>query len=490
MLSRILRRAGRIHGEREALTCGGERYTYAELWDRVCRCAAGLEHCGVGTDRGVALVLKNSPQFVLAMFAAASLGARVLLLDPDSKPTELTRALNEHPLAAVVCEPALAETLGKIRQTCAHSFRIFVRGDDFDSLSNHGSKNFAERMCRDQIATVQYSSGSTGIPKCVARSHRNLYWEARNFHRTVKVVAEDRILCAVPLFHAHGFSNAMLAAFYAGAALVLVEEFNRAEILRRIADDRITVLPSVPFILDLLSTYLRGESAKLRHSLRLVFTAGAPLSLQTARNFQGQFGIYPRQLYGSTELGSASINLSPDVADTLTSVGQPMHNVRIRIFRQDGVLAVLGEVGEIGVQSPAMPDGYFHQPDLTHEKFRNGFFFPGDLGRITPNGHLYIVGRTSVLVSSAGKKVDPCEVEKVIADHPKVSEVVVVGVPGRLGDSIVKAVVVLKEDCQEQEIVNHCREKLSDFKIPRVVEFVSQIPRSPSGKILRKNLLA
>ncbi len=143
----------------------------------------------------------------------------------------------------------------------------------------------------------------------------------------------------------------------------------------------------------------------------------------------------------------------------------------------------------MAIQSPAMPDSYYGQPDLTRQKFRNGFYWTGDLGQRTDRGLLLLQGRAPWVVTSSGRKVDPLEVEAVIATYPKVKEVIVVGVAGSFGEPTVKAVVVPREKCQEQEIVGHCRDKLADFKIPRIVQFVSQIPRSTSGKILRKDLV-
>jgi long-chain acyl-CoA synthetase len=490
MLYDILQQIASRYGSREALVFGSRRYRYADVVAYVERCAAGLERCGAGADRGVALVLNNSPEFIFTLLATARLGAPALLLDPASKPAELRRFLREHVLAAAVCESEHSDLLEQIRADCRIRFHLFTRGGNFDLLCKSGGRASAKRTHEDEIAIVQYSSGSTGMPKCVARSFRNLYWEALDFNETVAVKAEDRILCTIPLFHAHGLANAFFASLYAGATLVLAEEFSRAVTLDLLVREAVTILPSVPLILDLLAAYVRGEVQKRRHSLRLVFTAGAPLPVPTARGFHEQFGLFPRQLYGSTELGSASINLDPDPEETLDSVGHPMRNVRIEIFREDGRLAPTGETGEVGVQSPAMPAGYWNQPDLTREKFRSGFFFPGDYGKRSSSGHLYLEGRSPVLISSAGKKVDPREVEAVIACHPKVKEVVVVGVAGRYGDQVVKAVVVSQEVCLEEEIVSHCRAKLADYKIPRRVEFVNQIPRSPSGKILRKDMLS
>ena len=206
--------------------------------------------------------------------------------------------------------------------------------------------------------------GTTGVPKCTARSHRNLACEATNFNQTTGVAADDRVLCTIPLYHAHGFANAFLAALYAGATLVVMEEFNRAAVVELFARERITIFPAVPLIFDLLGRRVMGQS-RPGNSLRLVFSAGAPLSAAAAREFREAFGVYVRQLYGTTEVGSAAINLDLNLQDSLESVGLPMKNVRIEILREDGSPVAPGEVGEIAIQSPAMPEGYLRQPELS-----------------------------------------------------------------------------------------------------------------------------
>jgi long-chain acyl-CoA synthetase len=488
MLNRIVQEVCRTAGARAALVFVNERYTYAQLEEQVARCAAGMKRLGADSERGVALVLKNSPEFIFTFLAASRLGSPAFLVDSGSKASELRRVFTENQMAVAVCEPEQVASIEQSREETGQRFSIYSRGGNFGDLMGSATEPPSSRVYENEIAIVQYTSGTTGVPKCTARSHRNLACEARNFNETTGVAADDHVLCTVPLYHAHGFANAFLAALYAGATLVVMEEFNRAAVVELFARERITIFPAVPLIFDLLGRRVMGQS-RPGNSLRLVFSAGAPLSSGVAREFREAFGVYVRQLYGTTEVGSAAINLDLNLQASLDSVGLPMKNVRIEILREDGSIAPLGEEGEVAIQSPNMPAGYFRQPELSQQKFHHGYFWPGDVGRKDERGCLYIRGRAAWLVSSAGRKVDPFEVEAVIATFPKVREVVVVGVPGYLGEQMVKAVVVAREACQEQEIVDFCRERLADFKIPRVVEFVNEIPRNASGKILRKDLI-
>jgi long-chain acyl-CoA synthetase len=467
---------------------GDNRYTYAQLEDQVARCAGAMKRLGVTDNAGVALVLKNCPLFIVSYLAASRLGAPAYLLDPGSKPGELLRVFSESSVAMAICEPSQRLPLEQIRAENDQHFQILVRDAGSYDIFNHLDKSSPAQIYDSKAAIVQYTSGTTGIPKCIVRSHRNLFCEAANFNETTGISADDHILCTIPLFHSHGFGNAFLAAMYAGATLVLMEDFNRAVVAEIVEREKITILPAVPVMFELLAQ--TGPNRHRRgNSLRLAFSAGASLSPKVAREFKDSFGVYVRQLYGATEVGAAAINVDIDPLETLESVGLPLRNVRIDVLQESGEPALPGERGEIAIQSGAMTLGYLGQPELTRQRFRDGSFCPGDFGRKNDRGFLYLEGRTDWLILASGKKVDLFEVEDLISKFAKVREVAVVGVPGYLGETILKAVVVSREACREQEIVEYCRERMSDYKIPRKVEFVKELPRNGMGKVLRKHLV-
>jgi long-chain acyl-CoA synthetase len=279
----------------------------------------------------------------------------------------------------------------------------------------------------------------------------------------------------------------MLAANYAGATLVILEDFNRRRVLKTIQEDQITVFPGVPFMFNMLAdTPLRDEITL--SSLRLCFSAGAPLSRQIFEKFYAKYGVFVRQLYGSTETGSVSINLDENISKTVESVGLPMRNVEVEIFGDRDEILKPNETGNIGIKNPAMINGYSGAEELNRESFRNGYFFPGDMGKKDNSGNFYITGRKTLFINTGGNKVNPSEIEILLVTHPKVEEVVVVGVKNHYGEDIIKAVVIPNGQCDEREIVEFCEGKISDFKIPRIVEFRKEIPKSPLGKVLKKYL--
>jgi long-chain acyl-CoA synthetase len=238
----------------------------------------------------------------------------------------------------------------------------------------------------------------------------------------------------------------------------------------------------------LSKTYL--SAPKDLSSLKLVISAGAPLEESTFHRFREKFSIYPRQLYGSTETGVISINLCGDeeIERRFNSVGRPVKNVVVKILGDDGKEVGSGETGEIAVRSPSMTTGYFGLPEETAKSFRGGYYFTGDLGMVDAEGYIYITGRKKFLINVGGFKVDPTEVEKLLTRHPDVVETAVLGVKDGAGNERVKAVIVSACPLEIREVLEFCSGRIAEYKIPQVIEFRSELPRSPTGKILREQL--
>jgi len=364
-----------------------------------------------------------------------------------------------------------------------------IKGDktEWPSSKSNITNNAKIQIKPDDEAIYLYSTGSTGKPKRVARTHFNLTALADNHTQTVDWTEEDRILFVVPLSHTYAFGN-FISAVKVGASLYTLSEFNRNKVIDLIEKESITVFPAVPFMLSVLAETFLPKPRDFS-SLRLVISAGAPLPKEAFYKFHEKFGIYPRQLYGSTETGVISINLSDDIVGKLDSVGRPVKNVEVVIFREDGSRADTGEVGEIAVKSPSMTTGYYGLPDETEKAFRGGYYFTGDFGKIDEEGYIYIVGRKKLFINISGNKVDPREVENLLLQHPKVKEAVVLGVKDKEGNELVKAVIVPKDKTEAREFYEFCKGRISDFKIPRIIEFRDEIPKSPTGKVLRGYLI-
>jgi long-chain acyl-CoA synthetase len=325
----------------------------------------------------------------------------------------------------------------------------------------------------------------------VARTHGQLRGEAE-YYDWMGITAEDRIFCTIPLFHTYGMGCCMLAATRTGATLVLLEDPNpfllrRQRAMELCESERITIYPGVPFNFRLMAE--APQTADLS-SIRLAFSAGTALPRPFFDDFLDKFGVPVRQLYGCTEAGTLTANLDEDPVASFESVGKPVDGVEVLIEDDEGQLVPPDTVGEIAVRSPGLTNGYADMPDLNRQVFRDGFFLSGDLGKVDEQGRLTITGRKKLLIEVGGYKVDPIEVEDVVIAHPKVSEAVVVGVATKVpGEEQIKAVVVPTDEIEEKELIGFCQQRLANFKVPQVVEFREEIPKSPLGKILRKYLI-
>jgi long-chain acyl-CoA synthetase len=341
----------------------------------------------------------------------------------------------------------------------------------------------------DDPAVYMFSSGSTGKSKRVTRTVGQIVREYEALAATVGLTSSEVILCTVPLYHAHGFGNAFMAALLSGGRLVLLtQEFNARAVLRALEAQQVTMYPAVPFMYKMLSDTRISRPPNLA-SLRLLISAGAPLPQEVAERFHRVYGKPISQLYGSTETGAICLNLQAS-ADKPTAVGRPLAGLHVSIRGERGETLGTKDVGEIWIQSPAMTMQYDGLPEQTAQAFAEDRFFAGDLGYLDEDGDLFITGRKKLLVNVAGNKVDPLEVERVVLQHPAIADAVVIGVEHAGYGELLKAVVVARDGhpVTAPEIMAHAMSRLAEYKVPREVEFRSEIPRSPLGKVLRKYL--
>jgi long-chain acyl-CoA synthetase len=474
-------------GTRPALVDGDRRLTWDELGEAVERRAAALAARDVGPGEALAIVLPNEIDFVVTFLACQWLGALAVPLNPLFTVGELGRHLAGRPVRGIVTTPDLAPGIGD----WAPDRTWVMPAADLDRGATGSAP--APPAGPDLPAVYPFSSGSTGTPKGMIRTAAQQAAEADAFYDTVGVTEHDVILGVVALFHSHGLGNALLASVRSGATLVVLPGFRRDAVLAAIERERVSVFPSVPFICQTLAETRRAERAATG-SLRLCFTAGAPLARETFDLWGARFGLPLRQLYGCSEAGSVTINLDDDVDATAASVGRPMKGIELAVLRADGGPCAPGESGEVSFASPAATTRYEGvSPEANAEAFVAGWFRTGDLGHLDQSDNLYVTGRTKLFISTAGYKVDPFEVEDVLRRHPGVADVVVVGTAGSAGDQVVKAVVVPRDGGDERarraELLALCRSELAVHKVPRIVEFRDEIPRSPLGKILRKYLV-
>ena len=481
-----------------AVICGARTVRYGELVDEVERLARGLGSLGVMHSDRVAIVQPNAAEFVTTFLAVTALGAVAVPLNPAFQKEELAFYFRDCRVSLIVTHTSHAALCASSVAGCEPVVPIVTTGGTHPGMATYAALITAHpagplpAQALEVDAVYQYSSGSTGRPKRVPRTHAALVAEATNVVAATSLSPTDRIFCAIPLFHTHGQGNCMLAAIRSGATLVILEDPNpfllqRLRALEVLGRERITVFPGVPFLFRLLADV--SDHVDLS-ALRLCYSAGTALPAETYAAFQARFGVAVRQLYGCTEAGALAINLDPAPTSTVASVGHPIQGVHIRIVDEARQPVPADVVGEIAISTSAMTNGYHGMDDHNREVFRDGFFFTGDLGRIDTAGRLWITGRKRLFIEVAGNKVDPVEVEDVLAGHPKVREAVVIGVPsGVAGEETIKAVVVSEGPVDAKDLIRFCQGRLARYKMPQLVEFRDEIPKSPLGKVLRKYLV-
>ena len=485
-------------GSQAAVIHGAERLSYAELLDQAERLAAGLTAHGLAAGDPVALLLPNSPGFVVSFLAVTGIGAIAVPLNPQFTPDELDFYFRNSGVRAVIGDGASIAVSERLAERRDDDLRLITTAPapgpalSFDRLiDEHTGVRLGPRAA-DEDFMFMYSSGSTGRPKRVPRTHGQCWAEGDSYMRSMEITPSDRLFCAIPLFHTYGLGNCLITLVRTGSTLVIMEApnpfvLNRGRALELLERHRVTIFPGVPFTFRLLAELDREADLS---ALRLCFSAGTALPQPAFLGFLERYGIAVRQLYGSTEAGVMTINVDPDPVATFASVGTPAAGVEVMVVDDEGRPLPPGEEGELAASGPAITSGYADTEELNRETFRGGHYLTGDLGRVDHEQHVFITGRKKLLIEVAGHKVDPVEVEDVLAAHPKVREAVVVGVRGKVeGEEIVKAAVVAGDGCEQRELIAFCRERLANFKVPQIVEFREEIPRSPLGKILRKYLI-
>lgn len=506
MLYELLHRAARAAPDRTALIYGAARISYYRLLRGVEAFAAELATAGLERSDCVSLVLDNSPMFVVALFAAARRGCVILPLSPQLADDGLVRYFSDARPRLVVTTQAHVERCRQALARCGLEAAVRVVSDialhDADvDLDTSGESSHAPHRGR---ALYLYTSGSEGYKKRICRTQENLYYEAMNFVRSATLGPEDTVGCLVPLYHSYGLGNGLLAAVGAGSTLVLLAPRSEGgeqvelpfaarckEVVALIEREQVRVLAAVAHQYEALAQLTRepGLPATLP-ALRWCLNSGNRLPLEVYQRFLDRFGVPIRQLYGSTETGSIAANLVTDSSFRPDVVGSCLDNVKVSIVDEQGQELPPGAVGAVLVKSPVLPpDGYDGKPEATLAAFSGGNYRTGDLGCLSPEGILRIVGRKQTFIDTGGYKVDPKNVEAVLLDHPQVREAVVLGVHAPGLGQVVKAVIVAGEGCDEATLVRHCQGRLAAYEVPRLFDFRDALPRSPLGKILKEELL-
>ena len=492
-----LQAAAAAHGDRVAVVAGERRLSYAELDRLAGGLAAGLRDLGVQRGDRVAVVLRNGVEAAVAIYGILRAGAAFIPLNPTAKDEKLAHLLAHCGAVAAICEPDVADRVRAAGERSDAFRQLVVTGEQFDALAAREPRAGAPVLDTDLSALI-YTSGSTGVPKGVTFLHRNMHFVAGSIVEYLGLTGEDRILCVLPLSHTYGLYQLILAV-RVGGTIVLEQGITfPGRIVDVLERERITVLPGVPTVWQVLIS-LNGLAERELPHLRLLTNAGAALSVARLAEVRRTFGGAELfSMYGQTECKRVSY-LPPDQLEARPgSVGVAIPGTEVWIEDEEGRPVAPGEVGELIIRGDHVMQGYWGDPEATARKLKPGRFpgdrvlHSGDLFRADEDGYLYFVGRSDDIIKSRGEKVAPREVEEVLYTADGVHEAAVVGVDDELlGQAVVAHVSAAEGHVLDPSALRrHCALRLEDYMVPRRVVVHDALPKTDNGKLDKMALAA
>lgn len=500
-LADITRVQARARGGEIAYVLNDRITTFAQLDDAATRIANALIAAGVRPDDRVAVYAANSDRYMELCFGCFKARATLVGVNARLAPREVAYVLDDSQAKFFLIGHHF---YGAAEQALAHtkvSPQIIALDDAHPTWTNFTDWKVSASTIephlevQDDDDVVQlYTSGTTGLPKGVQITDQNYmrFFELGIQADWASYNAGDAVLIAMPMFHVAGINSAILATAQ-GAKAVVLETVDPVEILRLIPAQKVKHAFFVPAVINVL-LQVNAKMPTDFSALERIFYGASPIAEELLVQAQATFGCSFTQLYGMTESLGAGTYLPPeDHAPTrgkLRSCGKAWPGFEIECRRDDGSVCDVGEVGEIAMRSTTIMKGYFNRADATRDTVRDGWLYTGDAGFMDEEGFVYIHDRVKDMIVTGGENVYPAEVENAIFGHPAVADVAVIGVPDPKWGEAVKAILVLKTDAQvtEADIIGWARERIAGYKVPKSVDYTSELPRNPSGKILRREL--
>jgi O-succinylbenzoate-CoA ligase len=496
----VIAKRARLHPRLEAVVEveRGQRTSYAELNTRVNRLAHALIDQGVRPGDRLAVLLMNGIEYLECYFAAAKIGAVLVPLNWRLVPDELAFILKDSGARALVYDAdfdASVEALAgleiplalRVRVGEADSAPAGVR--DYASLVRGAPETDPEvSAADDDLLFIMYTSGTTGLPKGAVHTHRTMLAASHTINMTADMRYRDRYLQILPLFHVGALTPAT-ACMHRGGTLVMLRSFDPSRIFPAIAQEQVTTGLAVPAMLQFMLA-VPGREEHDSSSLRWLMSGAAPVPVALIEKY-AELGIEIHQVYGLTETCGPACLISPEEALAKAgSTGPAFLHTDVQVVDESGAEVSAGEIGEVIVRGEHIMKEYWNRPEATAETIRDGWLHTGDLATVDKEGFVYIQDRKKDMIISGGENIYPAEIEKVLVGHPQLADAAVIGLPSQRWGESPAAIVVVKpgESPSAEDILGFCEGKLARYKIPRTVEFVDEIPRNPTGKILKRVL--
>jgi len=493
-LTGLLRATAERHPEREAVVWKSERLDYGTLFERATRWSSFLIDQGVAPGDRVALVMENSPNYLISYFGVLMARACVVALNPHTTAHELKPPLVECEASAIIAQRSAIATLRPLLSDLpALKWLVLDEAQDAASADAGPSVSVAVQPPdgEETLAQIIYTSGTTGTPKGIMLTHRNLLANTASIVEYLRLTAEDRVLVILPFFYSYG-NSLLLTHVAVGGTLVIAEQFVFLNaVLALMQRERVTGFSGVPSSFAMLLR--KSPFAKTRfETLRYLTCAGGALPLTHLQELQA---AHPKTdiviMYGQTEASARLSSLDPkDLPRKMGSIGKGIPGVHLQVIGPTGAPVAPGETGEIVASGDCLMTGYWKHPEETAKVVVNGRLHTGDMATVDEEGYIFVKGRKSDMIKCGSYRMHPIEVESAMNAHPLVCESAVIGVKDEmLGESIV-AFVVLQKGCglSESDLLQSVRVFLPVYKLPKAVYFIDEIPKTASGKIRRQLL--
>ncbi|MBU4564931.1 MAG: long-chain-fatty-acid--CoA ligase [Proteobacteria bacterium] len=495
-LGHCLKRSATKFANKTAVVCEGRRITYKELNDRVNLLANALLAMGVSKGDRVASMLYNTPETIEVYYAAAKIGAITVPINFRLVGKEVNFILENSGSKILIYDDNLQSIVDGLRN---------IEGLQFVSLGESNKSNslkYEELLAKSTLQEPQvpvfekdmrlimYTSGTTGFPKGAMFTHRNNIWAALSIIITKKYDTREVVLVVNPLFHMNSYAN-VIACVFMGNTIVLMKRYDSIEMMELIQDEKVTMCSIVPTICSRLlqEPYEKQFDTK---NWRYCTCTGTSWLFEMKKEFIQRYPhVVMADAYGATEVFSGTLIEGPDMLRKPGSVGKPYLDTIIRVVDENGNEKKTGEAGEIQFYGPHVTQGYWQNPEATQKVLHDGWFQSGDIGYFDEEGYLYFLDRRKDLIISGGENIYTAEIENVLIQHPKIDDVVIIGVSHEEWGKVVKAYVVLSENEQmtEDEVINYCGDYLANYKKPRSVEFVAELPKNALGKVLKNKMV-
>jgi long-chain acyl-CoA synthetase len=466
----------------------GEKVTYSKLYKYAEKFAAYLQEQGYEKNDVIALYTLNSDMFLIAYIGIQLAGYVVMPINTKLAAREVDFIVNHSEAKGLIYDERIEEVLADVPYTFQH---VIGLKDMKEVIENYKGQRKILQLQANDTAVVMYTSGTTGKPKGVMLTHQNIASTADIWSASMNMTNEDSMFICTPLFHCAGLHVFAMPMFYKGGTVIIEESFSPKNTLEQLVKTQATIFFGVPsmYTMILNTPEFKDHSFK---NLRLLCYGAAPMPYELVKQVKEALpNVKVQNLYGQTENSPAATSLlDADALSKIGSVGKPLAQTEVRVVDSYGEEVPAGEVGEICVRGPQVMKGYLRNDEETARAIQDGWLYSGDLGRFDEEGYLYIVDRKKDMIIRGGENIYPIEIEEVLYQLSEILEAAVVGLPHEVYGEVPKAFVVLKEGklLDEDSIFAYCRSQLAKYKVPFEIEFLAQLPRNASGKVLKHTL--